>query len=225
MTDKATLATRRDRGSKMLEHFRKIKELLEFLYVQRIKGFDPPTAPHFDSDTNAWFCDRLSRSKFYLEYGSGGSTLLAARLNVKTISVEGDRFYAKAVKNALPEDHAVVMLTPDIGLTKQWSAPLFWASKKGKTYVSAPFALIATEVPDLILVDGRYRVACALEAARQTNIRKSSATILFDDYVDRPHYHEIEKLLGAPKLVGRAAIFEVGIDAVPNPDAYFSDCR
>ena len=41
------------------------------------------------------------------------------------------------------------------------------AKAKGTRYINAPFNAIATEFPDLIFVDGRYRVACALESANR----------------------------------------------------------
>ena len=40
-----------------------------------------------------------------------------------------------------------------------------------------------------MLVDGRFRVACFLTSLIEAD---AGATILFDDYTDRPHYHLVE---------------------------------
>ena len=47
-------------------------------------------------------------------------------------------------------------------------------------------------MPDLVLVDGRFRVASALTAfANLAGL--SDARVLVDDYTNRPHYHVMEK--------------------------------
>lgn len=184
--------------------------LAKFFYLQRFKGFGPPVAPHFDEATTAWFRDRLPHCSAYLEFGSGGSTVLAGQLGIPTVSVEGDRFYAKAVRSALPASHKVTILTPDMGFTGEWGMPLRSSGEKGMKYLSAPFDHRGDKFPDLILIDGRYRVACALEIARQANLEETTSTLLFDDYINRFQYHAIEQFLGSPFMVGRSAIFDVG---------------
>lgn len=39
---------------------------------------------------------------------------------------------------------------------------------------------------DLVLIDGRFRVACCLKCY---DIIKDNCLIAFDDFLDRPHYH------------------------------------
>ncbi|WP_419738036.1 hypothetical protein [Ruegeria sp.] len=60
--------------------------------------------------------------------------------------------------------------------------------------------------PDVVLVDGRFRVGCALATA--FNIKRP-VTLLFDDYLHRPRMRAAEEFLKAPKFVGRMAIFDV----------------
>jgi hypothetical protein len=194
----------------MIQLAHRANRLAAFFFVQRVSGFTPPAAPHFDNETTAWFSERITRAKSYLEFGSGGSTVLAAKLKVPTVSVESDRFYAKAVSKALPPGTSVTFVTPPLGLTKEWGHPLFRASEKGHRYVFAPFALVNGTFPDLILVDGRYRIACALATAREANRRGATAELLLDDYDDRPHYHVLERFLGCPQRVGRSAVFSIG---------------
>ena len=186
------------------------RELLRFLFVQRIRGFDPPVQPHLDPDTAEWLALRLERAKLFLEFGSGGSTLLANRLAVRTITVESDRYFAAVVRTALERTRLTTILIPKMGVTAQWGMPLFLKRRKGPRYVTAPYKVLENQFPDLIMVDGRYRVACALEAARQAKMRGATAELLLDDYDGRPFYHVLEQQIGEPVRVGRAAVFRIG---------------
>lgn len=190
----------------------KLSEYARFFYIQRIKGFDIPQFPSLDPETLAFLTDRLRTSRSYVEFGSGGSTILADKMGVATVSVEGDKFFAKAVNKGL-RGGTVTMLTPDIGMTGPWGWPIFKRLSKARlarwrSYVEAPFAHAK---PDLILVDGRFRVACALETAR----RVTRGTLIVDDYEPRPHYRQIEKYLGKPEMIGRAAVFTLSGQDVP----------
>lgn len=203
------------------------RDTLRFFYVQRIKGFDPPTCPHLDPDTADWLERRLQNTKLFLEFGSGGSTVLANRLAVPTISVESDRFYGAAVRKAMSNGDLTTMVFPKMGVTKQWGMPVFFKRMKGERYAGAPFHKISTAFPDFILVDGRYRVACVLETARRAYLAKSTAQLMLDDYEGRPRYHVLENYLGTPERIGRAAVFEIG--RVPVDEAavrnFFSDAQ
>lgn len=188
----------------------RLRRLSKFIYVQRVAGFPPPTAPHLDSQTASRLREELAKAKFYLEYGSGGSTLIAAELGVRTISVESDRFYANTVRNCLKDGHTVRFLTPPMGLTAEWGRPLFSAETKGPGYVGAPFSKLDGEFPDLVLIDGRYRAACALKVASSAFDAGAQSLLILDDYVERPRYHVVEDSLGRPDIVGRSALFRVG---------------
>lgn len=204
---------------------RRILDLARFLFVQRVRGFNPPTEPHFDKQTKRFFEGKLSKSSFYLEFGAGGSTLLADRFGIPTISVEGDRYYAKAVRSALGPNTKVRIVTPDMGITGKWSMPLFGARRKGARYVEAPFAILENRFPDFVLIDGRYRIACALETARQAASRNAHTQILVDDYVERSHYHCLEQHIGKAATIGRAALFDIfpGSSAELHPAQFYSD--
>lgn len=206
---------------------RSARSTLNFLLLQRRGGLSPPSHPEFDPETLARFQIELARASSYLEYGSGGSTLLVDRVGIPAVSVESDRFYAEKVRSVLKPDTLVQLAVPPMGLTKQWGMPIFEASRKGAGYVNAPFEILKGAFPDFVLVDGRYRAACILEVARRAISTDSSATVILDDYIDRPHYHTVERLLGAPQLTGRSAVFRVGRQAVSTDDvsAHISDPR
>jgi len=194
----------------------RVRRLLLFFYHQRIKGFAVPLDPHFDASSTEAFKDRIGRTRLYVEYGAGGSTLLAGRLGIRTISVESDRFFARRVRAALPASAKATVLDINLGMTIEWSKPVFRTPtqqrvKRWRRYVMAPFEQIGPGqgFPDFVLVDGRFRRACALEMARRAQVGEHPVTIMVDDYVGRPDYHVIEEYLGSPRLAGRAAFFEV----------------
>lgn len=195
------------------------------LYMQRVSGFAVPSSPHFDDVSTPYFRERLQASQSYLEFGSGGSTFLAAQLSKSFTTVESDRFFLKAVENKIeaagyPMDRSKQrLLHVDIGLTEAWGKPLFLTPTpsrraKWKRYFTAPWEDGNTIfTPDLILVDGRFRVACALSTALHLADR-SDWTLLFDDYVGRDHYQPVEQFLERVDLVGRMAVFKAksGVD-------------
>jgi hypothetical protein len=197
---------------------KRYRELLEFFYLQRIKGFDVPSAPMLEPRTAEFLEAKLAEAKLYIEFGSGGSTLLADRMGVRTISVESDRYYAKAVRKRLSGPN-VRVLTPNIGVTAPWGYPLFRRptrrrQRRWRNYIEAPFA---NGAPDLVLIDGRFRVACSLQAAHHAHEHSHPATLLFEDYASRPQYRIIERYLGVPQMIGRVAVFEIGCRPVPKP--------
>ena len=194
----------------------KLKSLIglaRFLYVQRVRGFSPPgDEPLMDSAGVARFRSEVTRATRYVEFGSGGSTVMVDRLGIPAVSVENDRFYAKAVATRLGQGRVRQVVIP-MGLTREWGFPLRPSPSAAARYVSAPWE--DGVFPDLILVDGRYRIACALESARRAFAAGARPLLMFDDYVPRPHYRVVEDHLGTPELDGRAALFRLGAADVP----------
>ena len=194
------------------------KDTLRFLLRQRLKGYDTPLAPELEPEVIDLLSTEIAGARLYLEYGAGGSTLLADRIGTRTISVESDRWFAAAVRRGFTGSN-VTILTPNIGFTKKWGYPVFqrrtwWRLRKWHRYVSAPFNG-GGEMPDLIFVDGRFRVACALEAARHVRGVGTQATLIIDDYRDRQAYHAVERYLGPAKMIGRAAVFRIVDQEIP----------
>jgi hypothetical protein len=178
----------------------------------------PPAGrqPAFDPETEKWFRNRISSSKFYLEYGAGASTLLAADALVPTISIESDPRYADTVRAALPEDNFTEILAVDIGRTEDWGYPLWTfktnkATERWKAYPeTGPIAFRKIDrFPDLVLIDGRFRVACALCVVKAAIERRQSTQILFDDYALRPQYNIVENILTESERIGRSKLFYV----------------
>lgn len=212
----------------MLSSLRSSVELLRFLFTQRLVAPSPPGDVGLDDEAKSAFLERLESTSGYLEFGSGGSSLAAARLGVRSIAVEGDPVYARVVQQALGDSTTVELLYVNVGLTREWSRPLFtWRTRsriaKWRNYTKAPFSRLAELgwFPDFVFVDGRFRRACVLETARQAALLGRPATIMIDDYFNpgREHYHAVEQWLGQPQRSGRAALFDLvptGLPSVPS---------
>ena len=70
-------------------------------------------------------------------------------------------------------------------------------------------------VPDLILIDGRYRVLCALHLYNFFKEKEVSFTIIIDDYTLRPDYFILENFFEIKKI-GRFGVLEKLKDQNPN---------
>lgn len=199
------------------DHLDNIRYAVNISVRQRLNGAVIPDVPHFDPETQKYFIERLPSSKSYLEFGSGGSTMLAARLGVRTVSIESDRHYASSVRRALGPSSTVDLVHVNIGWTRDWGHPVFVDPSparvaKWRRYVDTALVKIRGDLPDFVLVDGRFRPACALHVAQQASDENAATDILFDDYTGRADYHAVEQWLGAPVLIGRSALFEIRPD-------------
>jgi hypothetical protein len=190
-----------------------VKDHIRFFVRWPFLNINIPDRPWFDSEGTKVFETLLDRSQLYVEYGTGGSTVLAAQLGKKFVSVESDVGFAKNLRDRLgPSAGSGSVLAIDIGLTGAWGAPLFTKPTSGrlalwKSYAMAPWSLLGSEdMPDLVLIDGRFRVACALTSLLEL-ARQPDATILVDDYIDRAHYHVIENFGRLRQVAGRMAVF------------------
>lgn len=152
-----------------------------------------------------------------LEYGSGGSTVMASEMAGKTIySVESSRVWTKMMRAWFEEAQPVsmpVMQHVNVGPTGKWGTPKdASAFQRYHLYPLSIWDQEGFEHPDVILVDGRFRVACALTAMLKCT-RKT--TLLFDDYEGRRGYHVLEEFLEKQEVVGNMARFSLSKTAVP----------
>ena len=153
----------------------------------------------------------------YLEYGSGSSTRYFCKYdNLNIISVESDSFYAKAVRESVSSNSKVKVIDSETGITGFWGVPLFFASsrEKGWKYVNTPWRnFCGTYQPDVILIDGRYRVACAINILLRV-ANKHRITIFFDDYLGRDDYYIFEKYCNLEYKIDRMAIFKYNLKPI-----------
>lgn len=180
-----------------------------FLYHQRVRGFDISESPEMDEEGKDYFLERLQKCSSYLEYGCGGSTIAAARYDKRYTSVESDPYYLHAVRSKIISLGYTpgTMLYANIGLTGPWGYPVLKAPTPGRLqrwrrYAELPWTLDIH--PDLILIDGRFRVFCALTCiSRQTEFE-----MLVDDYEGREYYRTIEAFSCLVGMRGRLAVFQ-----------------
>lgn len=165
----------------------------------------------FPRQVSEFVLEAYGSSQFILEYGSGGSTVVASEmLSKKILSVESDKSWAQDLFCYLETSSATKSMPKimhiDIGPTQEWGHPKDFAHFR--KFPKYPFACwYSLEFsPDVILIDGRFRVACFLASILFTN---KPTLVLFDDYLDRPRYHCVEHFLKPSEMIDRMAVFHV----------------
>ncbi|VVS96338.1 conserved hypothetical protein [Roseovarius sp. EC-HK134] len=172
-----------------------------------------PTRPElsFPSREAAYLKLAYNEARVILEYGSGGSTVLASEMSDKLIfSVESDWRWAIRVQSYIDAGNLPSPATvhhANIGPTGTWGRPLdntHWS--KFYNYPLSIWEKPFFRHPDLVLIDGRFRAACMMTVmARITQ----PVTVLFDDYTERLPYHVVEDWLKPRETIGRMAVFDV----------------
>ena len=150
-----------------------------------------------------------------LEYGSGGSTIMAGEMPGKRVfSVESDADWARRMRGWFavnPPAADVTIHHANIGPTKEWGHPADDRQfRRWPGYANSVWERDDFVHPDVVLVDGRFRAACLMTVAMR--IRRP-VTVLFDDYLARDAYHKVEVLLKPAAMFGRMARF----DLTPQP--------
>lgn len=151
-------------------------------------------------------------AKTILEYGSGGSTVFAASQAhaPKVYSIESDQAWSAKLKHSINQtfpDADVDIRHVDIGPTVAWGRPKNHNSfMKYPDYAFGIYDDPNVVEPDLILIDGRFRVGCFYAALFRMS---KPVTILWDDYTNRKSYHVVEKYFKPAEVVGRMVRFEI----------------
>ncbi len=169
-------------------------------------------------------CDLLravfGKATTILEYGSGGSTVEAAALPGRVVfSVESDRDWLEGMKawfSRNPPRAELHLHHADIGPTEKWGMPV----NRGFRSAFPAYALSVWDrpdfvQPDVVLIDGRFRVGCFLATLFRT---RRAVTVLWDDYLERKAYHCVERYAGPVSMTGRMAVFRISPMAVPAAD-------
>lgn len=168
--------------------------------------------PAVNTAEDARFKELLQGSNCYLEYGCGGSTVYACNnAKVKTvISVEIDKTWADKVRGSLGNtDSSVYIEYCNLGEVGEYGKPKtldniqeYWK------YMVTPWEIARQNhlVPDVVLIDGRFRVASFLYSLVSARVGTS---IFFDDYFDRPYYFIVEEFCQLTERHGRMALFTV----------------
>lgn len=193
----------------------KIKNFLpSFLYkilkkIYHILRFYNLINPNYSTNNNITFGNKntgdylknkIISANFFLEFGSGNTTLIAQENNIAYYSIESDRNFFTYMKR---KKNIKNIFFYSLGFVEFYSYPLLrlnflesFYKYRSKEYASKIFDKLNKDLiyPDLILVDGRYRVLCMLNIFKFLKKNKLTKTcVVLDDYKDRIYYKIIEK--------------------------------
>lgn len=121
------------------------------------------------------------------------------------------RYFASAKPPSQPLMHHAY-----IGETGAWGKPK--DSSAWEMFHQYPLAIWDRpefKDPDVVLIDGRLRVACFVTTFLRI---KKPTIVLFDDYVDRHDYHVVERLAKPTKIIGRMARFDLMPSDLPREE-------
>jgi len=193
------------------------KEIVDALGTPRRHGknieFNDKVRKNYDDDTLFDGDDGLFKSltkdiKTYFEYGCGKSTEFMYRhSNCKIFAVDTSKFWVKKTKNisVIDKDERLNLKWIDVGDIGEWGYPKSF--KKRENFQDyANWFWKQNQIPNLVLIDGRFRVFCFLTCLKYGPI---GTKIIFDDYINRPHYHLVEEFSTVLDKCGRQALFEV----------------
>jgi hypothetical protein len=136
----------------------------------------------------------LRHSRRYVEFGVGGTTVLAAaQVTEWVVSVDSSQPWIEKTRAACagahlqPEFHFV-----DIGPLTEWGFPTDPSTKsRWKFYSGGLWRHERVSQADLYFVDGRFRVACFAQVVLRC---RTEAAIGFHDFGSRRHYHVVREI-------------------------------
>jgi len=148
----------------------------------------------------------------FLEYGTGNSTIQAAKAGMMVFSVETDWKYFLQITEQLETEILEKKVWPfycDIGPVRDWGYPM--KETPDPTFLRYPLypwiqAQRMQVDPELVLIDGRFRIASFVASYQRA---KPGAHILFNNYFSRPHYQEVELISPVSSSVDDIALFTV----------------
>ena len=148
--------------------------------------------PHLAANDKGLFYKYLDKATTYFEFGSGGSTYQASiRNNIKNIySVESDIQWYNKLTEILNDKTNITFIYNEMNTVPDtWGHPGKNSTKSQHINYSDHIRKLddsAKKSLDLILIDGRFRVACCLKCF---DVIDKNCFIVFDDFLDRPPYH------------------------------------
>lgn len=123
-----------------------------------------------------------------LEFGCGGSTLVAARQVQRIVSVDSDPDWLRKVGAELePLPVEFTAFHADIGPVGDWGYPIDESRLRDWPLYHSRVWRHLRGSPDIVLIDGRFRVACLLQAVIHCN---PECVFLIHDF-DRAHYQSV----------------------------------
>lgn len=177
--------------------------------------------PFMPEEETAHLKEIYANSRVILEYGSGGSTHVAAASPGKLVmSVESDLQWTRKLREELAgKASPAIVHHVDIGPVGRWGRPVSetqWRSFHA--YPNSVWDQPWFRQPDTVLIDGRFRTACFASVLLRT---EKPVRILFDDYGVREKYRLVERVIKPDRVIGRLAEFIVNPRAHSQSDLSF----
>ena len=161
----------------------------------------------FDGD-DGLFKSLIKNIDTYFEYGCGKSTeYMYSYSSCNIYSVDTDLQWIKKIQQLTngKKDKRLNLHWVDVGEVEQWGYPVSYLKRKFFYNYANNFYTLDKK-PDLVLIDGRFRVFCFLTTLKNA---PTGTKIIFDDYNNRPLYHVIEEFSPLLDKCGRQGLFEV----------------
>lgn len=172
-------------------------------------NFELPDAPFMTENERGLFKKALEGATYYFEFGSGGSTVWAVEKGLTVHGVESDAKWVNSLKDKLGERCQVK--TVDIGPTREWGFPA--SDDHKEKFINYSLAIQDHDISfDLILVDGRFRVACTIAAIQHILKHREDSErsrIFIHDFWNRPHYHAVLDFLESVEKSESAGLFRI----------------
>lgn len=135
-----------------------------------------------------YFKNVINSCNNYMEFGSGGSTIYASE-NIGDVgmSFESDYGWYNNVKNKINNDKYQIKYIDIESKQNTFGYPGKNCNINKQKLYSTMFKEYINEInPDVVFIDGRYRVSCALQIH---NYITDECRVLFDDFLNRKYYH------------------------------------
>lgn len=183
------------------------------------------------------FDEVIKKSKEYLEFWSGGSTIrVLQKSKAKIYSVESSIDWLQLMRKYFIiryfEGKRLSFFRINIGETKDWGFPVNNDSRElFPNYSWNIFTMIDFQFLDTILIDGRFRVACTINIIiHMYAFDNSNKIIIIHDFWNREYYHTVLNYLDVIGKTDTLGIFTIkknlDIAKLKNDYASFKfDCR
>jgi len=144
--------------------------------------------------TNSLFKTSVATITNYLEFGVGETTKYISSLNhCEMTCVDTDRLWLREVEHHCRNNGGCFpkFLHLEVGPVRNWGYPVD-QSYTGTVKTKLKRIIKSCAEPDLVLVDGRFRVLTTLLCLKYL---KTNTAFLLDDYTNRPFYTTIEQFI------------------------------
>lgn len=170
-----------------------------------------PLRPLMSDTERELFSKELRFANSYFEFGCGGSSVWAIAHGLDVNGVETDLNWINSLKPLLGSKFLVKHI--NVGITGDWGMPLNQLALCN--YPKYSSAIQEFSIPfDLILIDGRFRVASLLSSVMHCLKMNSTnrSRIFFHDFWNRDQYHCVLDYLDVIESTNTTALFKIRQD-------------